>query len=467
MAYFSPPHADPLRRRRPAQAAGGQAEADRGGAQGRPGEVGGRAAATAAGGSGNNESDNENASDSDPDDDYNDLGAGTVTSVPVADIRNDSKRPRVPQKHRLPVADSYEGNPAATGHYHAGGAVVSSGSSGVSASAIAQAGGGSNAGAGSSTAQALGRGKGPLAAREALLCKPKEVPAQLRCGVCHLVAEHPKASPTGRMYCAACIDAALAVRPVCPVTCDPLEAVKLVDVQRERPVLWAIFEQVEMRCAHHVHGCNWTGSYAMNVAHTKSCTFQSWVCKCTWCGQAVVANHMDTHLREECQQYRCPRCAVDHRRSENDSAVHLESTVVRLVLSADYRFGPSTPLDVTKMLTFHGRKKRPANVSRDMLFNLLRSCYLGWKKGEASEWDVRMVINAAMASKWFHDRHREAMCIWLKSMAVASGWVEDKYPGRECFDCPYCLEHGEWIGAECGTCGQRWDLNGEHAMILR
>ena len=78
-----------------------------------------------------------------------------------------------------------------------------------------------------------------------------------------------------------------------------------------------------------------------------------------------------------------------------------------------------------------------------------------------------MVFGAAMSSTWFQERQRLSITTWLQAMAVASGWVEDKYPGRNLFECPYCLEHGEWVGIECGTCGQRWDLNGEHGVLLR
>ena len=132
---------------------------------------------------------------------------------------------------------------------------------------------------------APGRGKGPLAARESLLCEPKKVPNQLRCGICHLVAHEPKATPTGIVYCKSCIESALALRPSCPVTKNPLEQGDLIDIQASRPVLWNIFEQIQVRCVHHVYGCNWTGSIAVSSAHNRSCTFQSWVSKCTWCGK--------------------------------------------------------------------------------------------------------------------------------------------------------------------------------------
>ena len=419
------------------------------------------AAALAAKGEGKNGDDGEDsiASDADSDLDFNTLGAGTVTSLPIAQKR-DAKQSRIPLKQRMLAPDSYEGNPASEHN-------TSSSSSTSILPANRTISGTVNSMVVADHQPTPGIDKGPLAERESLLVKPESVPSQLRCAICHLVAEEPRVSPSGKMFCLACIDAALELRPVCPVTGDSLATADLVNVKADRPLLWSIFEQVEVRCPFHVHGCSWSGAHANSLEHKKSCTFQSWVSKCTWCGQAVAANMMRRHLREECQQYRCPRCAVEHSRSEEQSSMHLESTVVRLVLSSDYRYCSSTPLDITKMLTFHGKKKKPANVNRDRLFNLLRSCYLAWKKEESSEWDVRMVINAAMASKWFHDRQRQTMCTWLTSMAVASGWVEDKYPGREVFDCPYCLEHGEWIGAECGTCGQRWDLNGEHALILR
>eukprot|EP00946_MAST-07B_sp_MAST-7B-sp1_P005219 g5219.t1 len=187
------------------------------------------AAAAASGAKGKGAVDDDSSIGSDRDDDYNDLGAGTVTNVPVIDVRADSKRPRIPQKHRLPVMDSYEGDPASDGQ------------------SIPRTG--------------LVDGAARLALNKEILLISKR--AALYCGI---------------------------------------------------------------------------------------------------------------YL----------------------SRFRYESTVVRLILSSDYRYGPNTPLDVTKMLAFHGRKKRPANVNRDMLFNLLRSCYLGWKSGDASEWDVRMNMGSGL-----------------------------------------------------------------------
>ena len=50
---------------------------------------------------------------------------------------------------------------------------------------------------------------------------------------------------------------------------------------------------------------------------------------------------------------------------------------------------------------------------------------------------------------------------------VKDGWLHDKHPGKDQFDCPYCNESGEWVGIRCGTCGQLWDLQDEHAILLR
>ena len=52
-------------------------------------------------------------------------------------------------------------------------------------------------------------------------------------------------------------------------------------------------------------------------------------------------------------------------------------------------------------------------------------------------------------------------------IAVKDGWLHDKHPGKDQFDCPYCNESGEWVGIRCGTCGQLWDLQDEHAILLR
>ena len=88
---------------------------------------------------------------------------------------------------------------------------------------------------------------GAVPSREALLLRPKAVAPQLRCAVCHLVAARPQTSPAGHVYCAECIHDALAARQVCPVTGGPLSPGDLCDVATGRPVLWAIFQQVEVR----------------------------------------------------------------------------------------------------------------------------------------------------------------------------------------------------------------------------
>jgi hypothetical protein len=148
------------------------------------------------------------------------------------------------------------------------------------------------------------------------------------------------------------------------------------------------------RCRHHVHGCSWKGVAATAEQHAVRCTFQSWVSTCTHCKQPVVASDMDNHLRNQCTYYRCVKCAVKDQTAANHSEMHLKSTVVRLVLGSGYRFGPTTPMDMTKMFVFHGDKKKPTNVSRDAVFNLLKTCYLRWKNKEVSAWEVRMVFGA-------------------------------------------------------------------------
>ena len=253
----------------------------------------------------------------------------------------------------------------------------------------------------------------------------------------------------------------------CPVTNISLNPDELVDVETNRPVLYDMLQNVSVRCEHHIHGCSWEGVASNAKKHSKHCTYQSWVSTCKHCRVPIVASEMENHLRNQCKYYRCIKCAVKDEKTANHSEMHLKSTVVRLVLGSDYRFGPTTPTDMTKMFVFHGDKKKPANVNRDAVFNLLKTCYLKWKKKECRSWEVRMVFGAAMSSTWFHDRQRLSMTSWLQAMAVDAGWLEDKYPGRSEFSCPYCLEHGEWLGIECGTCGQRWDLNGEHGILLR
>ena len=74
-------------------------------------------------------------------------------------------------------------------------------------------------------------------------------------------------------------------------------------------------------------------------------------------------------------------------------------------------------------------------------------------------------------SEYVHDgfsrRQNEDMVGWMKFIAVKDGWLHDKHPGKDQFDCPYCNESGEWVGIRCGTCGQLWDLQDEHAILLR
>ena len=118
------------------------------------------------------------------------------------------------------------------------------------------------------------------------------------------------------------------------------------------------------------------------------------------------------------------------------------------------------------MFVFHFRKK-PDNVNRERVFNILRACYSAWKKQEQEVDVVRMAITAAIASGWFSRRQNEDMVGWMKFIAVKDGWLHDKHPGKDQFDCPYCNESGEWVGIRCGTCGQLWDLQDEHAILLR
>jgi len=404
-------------------------------------------------------SDNEDGSDVDSEIDYNDVGgAGVTTSVVIAapggGRGGNNKQSRVPRDHRLDnVHDSYEG----TGGGSGGGGI--GGSSGV---------GGHHHQTGPQSATTPHTPPGmSQESRENLLLAPKSIPPQLRCGICHLVAAKPLSSPAGHLYCEECIVPSLERNSKCPITKKEMTTSQLSNVEKDQPILFSIFENVHMRCAHHMHGCSWEGVASMFDRHATHCTFQSWVSTCPHCSKPVIASEMEQHLKSECQHYRCVKCAEKDQKSANHSEMHLKSTVVRLVLTADYRFGPTTPMDMTKMFAFHGHQKKPANLSRDALFNLLKSCYLGWKKNEVSAWEVRMVFGAAMSSTWFQERQRLSITTWLQAMAVASGWVEDKYPGRNLFECPYCLEHGEWVGIECGTCGQRWDLNGEHGVLLR
>ena len=400
------------------------------------------------------ESDN---SDVDSEIDYNEVGTGTTTNVMIAPPGSQGgKKSRIPKNQHLnDVFDSYEGS--------GGGVIVSHQHHGHSS------GHGGSSGGGPGTQQTTPHTPPYVEknSREHLLLDPKSLVSQLRCGICHLVTQVPKASPAGHLYCEGCILPVLERTNQDPITKQDLTDNDLIDVEKERPVLWGIHQAVRVRCAHHSHGCPWEGVLANASKHDVQCTFQSWVSTCPHCQVPIVASEMENHLRNSCQYYRCTKCTEKEKKEADHSEIHLKSTVVRLVLAADYRYGPTTPTDMTKMLIFHGQKKKPANLSRDKLFNLLKACYLGWKRKDVDAWKVRMVFGAAMSSIWFHDRQRLSITTWLSQMAIASGWVKDKYPGRSLFECPYCLEHGEWVGIECGTCGQRWDLNGEHGILLR
>ena len=151
---------------------------------------------------------------------------------------------------------------------------------------------------------------------------------------------------------------------------------------------------------------------------------------------------------------------------DNNNKPKLKTHTALTVLAKGYRYTQKSPLELTKMFVFHFRNK-PDNVNRERVFNILRACYSAWKKQEQEVDVVRMAITAAIASGWFSRRQNEDMVGWMKFIAVKDGWLHDKHPGKDQFDCPYCNESGEWVGIRCGTCGQLWDLQDEHAILLR
>ena len=118
------------------------------------------------------------------------------------------------------------------------------------------------------------------------------------------------------------------------------------------------------------------------------------------------------------------------------------------------------------MFVFHFRNK-PDNVNRERVFNIFKSLLLGMEKARTRSRCRQMAIMTAIASGWFSKRQTEDMVGWMKFIAVTDGWLHDKHPGKDQFDCPYCHESGEWVGIRCGTCGQLWDLQDENAVLLR
>ena len=302
--------------------------------------------------------------------------------------------------------------------------------------------------------------------RDALILQPDLLPPQLRCPICRGLSRKPTQSPTGHLFCASCISDALERAPLCPVTGEPLKTEELQDVETNNKIVWKMWGSVRVRCRFHVHGCSWTGEQSLVGNHEIKCTFKSWLSRCTYCNKVVPYTDMDKHLQTECEHYSCPKCVQREEMDRASAPSKLKNHSALVVLSKDYRYSINSPLEITQMLVFSYGKK-PENVNRERLWNLLRSCYAAWKRHDQDVNAVRMVLSTALSSNWFSMKQSEDLSAWLKLMAVKSGWVHDKHPGKDKFDCPYCAEAGEWVGVTCGTCGQRWDLQDEGAILLR
>ena len=305
-----------------------------------------------------------------------------------------------------------------------------------------------------------------LQLRDALLLQPDTLPPQLRCPICRGLCRVPTQSPTGHLFCASCIHDALERSPVCPVTGKELHAEQLEDVATNNPVVHRMWGSVPLKCKFHIHGCAWTGEQLLVPNHEEKCTFKSWLSRCNYCNNIVPFADMERHLKTECQQYACPKCAEREAVETAGAPAKAINHAVLTVLAKDYRYGLDSPIELTQMFAFAYGKK-PRNVNRDRLWILVRACYSAWKRQEQDTAPVQMCLSAAMACAWFSEKQCRDLAGWLKYMAHSSGWLHDKNPGKDKFDCPYCADTGEWVGITCGTCGQRWDLQDEGAILLR
>ena len=309
-------------------------------------------------------------------------------------------------------------------------------------------------------------GANVVSSADDLILNPKSLVPQLRCPICRTMCKTPMQSPTGHLFCKSCITDALERSQKCPVTGEPLTLDEMKPIEKSNKILHKIWGDVPMRCQYHVHGCNWTGEQMLVKNHEKKCTFKSWLSRCSFCNQSVPAQDMEFHLKNQCKNYSCPKCIERENLDSSTSKSKLKTHTALTVLAKGYRYTQKSPLELTKMFVFHFRNK-PDNVNRERVFNILRACYSAWKKQEQEVDVVRMAITAAIASGWFSRRQNEDMVGWMKFIAVKDGWLHDKHPGKDQFDCPYCNESGEWVGIRCGTCGQLWDLQDEHAILLR
>ena len=309
-------------------------------------------------------------------------------------------------------------------------------------------------------------GPATISTADDLMLNPQSLLPQLRCPICRTMCKSPVQSPTGHLFCKSCIIDALERSQKCPVTGEPLSMEDINAIESHNKILYKIWGSVQMRCQYHVHGCNWTGEQILVKNHEEKCTFKSWLSRCSFCNHSVPASDMEYHLKHQCKNYCCPKCVEREQIESSTSNAKLKTHTTLAILAKGYNYTQKSPVELTKMFVFHFRKK-PENVNRERVFNILRACYSAWKKQEQEVDVVRMAIMTAIASGWFSKRQTEDMIGWMKFIAVTDGWLHDKHPGKDQFDCPYCNESGEWVGIRCGTCGQLWDLQDENAVLLR
>ena len=94
------------------------------------------------------------------------------------------------------------------------------------------------------------------------------VPAGLRCVICTEVFLDPLCGINCQhVFCAACINRALAVQPQCPLCRVALDAAQLRPCQPIRSLL----DDLKVRCDCAASGCGWTGRLEDSVAHQAVC----------------------------------------------------------------------------------------------------------------------------------------------------------------------------------------------------
>lgn len=101
---------------------------------------------------------------------------------------------------------------------------------------------------------------------------PERISSELKCPICTLVLEAPIVlTEYEHLYCESCLLDWMAVKPICPLTQQPLHPDKIRPPGR---IITNMIGELERYCGNRKEGCPWQGEQQLLATHCEGCTYR-------------------------------------------------------------------------------------------------------------------------------------------------------------------------------------------------